>query len=182
MRYALLMVFQVSCFIAGAQQWKPVANGNKISFRIKNFGVNVEGMFTSLDGIIRFDPDNPLNSQFQVTVETASLTSGIELRDKHLRKPEYLDVGTYPQIKFTSQKITAGSEKDTWILTGLLTIKKVTKEISFPFKAIPKKNNYMLMGEFKINRRDFDVGGSSFSMADTLNVSIAVEVEKTNSH
>jgi polyisoprenoid-binding protein YceI len=44
-------------------------------------------------------------------VNSASIDTGIELRNKHLKKEEYFDVKTYPQIKFASTKIEAGTKE-----------------------------------------------------------------------
>jgi polyisoprenoid-binding protein YceI len=57
---------------------------------------------------------------------------------------------------------------------GNLTIKDVTQEVKFPFTVTPKDGGYLFEGEFKINRRDFGVGGRSFSMADELKVELSV--------
>jgi polyisoprenoid-binding protein YceI len=179
MRIILFLFFLSVSPFTNAQNWSLADKASTISFRIKNFGVAVDGSFSGLTGVIRFDPAKPAESSFQVSVDASSINTGIELRNKHLRKEEYLDVAVYPQLKFVSKKIAAASEKDTWIITGLLTIKKVSKEISFPFKIISGNNIYRLTGEFKINRRDFSVGGSSFSMVDMVTVLLNVQLEKT---
>ena len=53
-----------------------------------------------------------------------------------------------------------------------------TKEMKFDFSATPLANGYLFKGEFDINRRDFNVGGSSFSMSDILHVSLIVTASK----
>lgn len=135
----------------------------------------VEGSFSGLAGEIEFDQQNPSAALFDVSVDANSIGTGIDLRDKHLRKEEYLDVKNYLQIKFTSASVVKGNKPNAWIVTGRLTIKKVTKKISFPF-LFEQKNGYDLFtGEFIINRRDFDVGGRSLSMADELSVILKVK-------
>jgi polyisoprenoid-binding protein YceI len=57
---------------------------------------------------------------------------------------------------------------------GNLTIKGVTKPIEFGFGATPKNGGYLFDGEFKINRRDFGVGGNSVSLSDKLTVTLSV--------
>jgi polyisoprenoid-binding protein YceI len=57
---------------------------------------------------------------------------------------------------------------------GNLTIKGVTKPVEFGFGATPKDGGYFFDGEFKINRRDFGVGGSSVSLSDKLTVTLEV--------
>jgi len=61
-----------------------------------------------------------------------------------------------------------------YYLFGNLTIKGVTKEVKFPFTATAKDGGYLFEGSFKLNRRDFGVGGSSLSLGDDLTVSLSV--------
>lgn len=145
-----------------------------VVFKIRNFGVWTDGSFSGLKGEIKFDQLNPANTLFDVTVDANSVNTGIDLRDNHLRKEEYLDVKNYPEIKFISSKIVKRSNPDAWIVTGRLTIKKITKEISFPFLFEIKDGYNLYTGEFVINRRDFGVGGKSLSMADELTISLNV--------
>jgi polyisoprenoid-binding protein YceI len=62
-------------------------------------------------------------------------------------------------------------------MTGKLTIKNVTREISFPFTIVPEAGGYLFTGEFKINRIDFGVGESS-SVSDNLTVLLKVMARK----
>ena len=113
-----------------------------------------------------------------MTVNTATLDTGIGARDHHLHKSEYIAVADYPVIRFFSTKVVASGKANEAVITGKLTIKKVTKEISFPFLYTEDKGALHFKGEFKINRRDFGVGGGSFSMADELKVKLDVMVSK----
>ena len=57
---------------------------------------------------------------------------------------------------------------------GKITIKGVTKEINFPFTSTAKNGGYLFEGSFKLNRRDFGVGGDSISLSDGLTVSLSI--------
>jgi len=61
-----------------------------------------------------------------------------------------------------------------YYMFGNVTIKGVTKPVEFGFGATPKDGGYVFDGEFKINRRDFGVGGNSVSLSDNLTVSLSV--------
>jgi polyisoprenoid-binding protein YceI len=150
------------------------SRSNPVVFKIKNFGVIVEGFFPSLTGVINFDALNPANSIFDVTINTKSVNTGIELRDNHLRKKEYFDVEAYPQIRFKSTSINRDGKSEKWIVSGRLTIKNVTKHISFPFVS----KEEVLVGKFTINRRVFNVGGKSLSMGDEVIVELNVPNQK----
>ena len=160
------------------QPFKPVDEGSEVSFRIKNFGINVKGSFTGLKGKIVFNPDSLALCSFDVTVDAKTISTGIEQRDNHLRKEEFFDADKYPQIRFVSTKVTTSDHKNYLFVFGRLTIKDVTKEISFPFKAVSKGDDYLFEGEFPLNRRDFNVGGGSITMSDNLTVTLKVLSKK----
>jgi len=148
-------------------QLKPVDDQSKVSFRIKNLGFGVTGTFSGLQGHIRFDPAKPADALFDVTVNAASVNTDNSTRDEHLRGETYFDVKKYPVIRFVSDAVTAGQ------VTGKLTVKDITKTISFPFTATHTGGGYTFSGSFHINRRDFHVGGGS-TISDNLDVTLQV--------
>lgn len=135
----------------------------------------VEGSISGFDGEIKFDPQNVATALFSVSVDARTVNTGNSLRDNHLKKEEYLDVKNYPRIKFVSKRVIKSDTPNTWIMTGEMTIKNVTKEISFPFSVSRNNERDNFKGEFRINRRDFGVGGKSFSMADELRVMLNIK-------
>ncbi|MBS1654970.1 MAG: YceI family protein [Bacteroidetes bacterium] len=162
-----------------AQQYTPVDNGSKVKFVIKNFGISTGGTFDGLKGTINYDPSNPLTASFDVTVDASTIDTDIESRDNHLRKEEYFDVEKYPVIRIQSTKITKTNSAEYLYFFGTLTIKGVSKEIKFPFKVSSKDDGFLFEGEFKMNRRDYGVGGSSLSLSDNLSVSLSVFAKKS---
>jgi polyisoprenoid-binding protein YceI len=159
-----------------AQQYTPVDAGSSIKFIIKNFGLNVDGSFKGIQGKISFNPENTGTADFNVSVEAASVNTGNGTRDNHLRKEEYFDVAKYPRIGFVSSKVTATGKPGEYLLEGILTVKGISKPISFPFVA--SSNGNLFTGQFKINRRDFKVGGSSWVLSDDVTVTLNVSVVK----
>jgi polyisoprenoid-binding protein YceI len=172
-----LLLMQLIAVKTEPQPLTPSDNESKVQFRIKNFGFNVTGTFTGLQGDIRFDPNDLTACHFDVRIDAKTVNTGVDMRDNHLRKSEYFDVENYPHIRFVSVKISPGTRSGTLFIFGKLTIKNVTKDISFPFTAAPIENGYLFKGEFKINRRDFKVGGGS-TIADNLAVLLSVVAKK----
>jgi polyisoprenoid-binding protein YceI len=174
---SMLSLFSVS--FLQAQTLQAVSGSSNIQFKIKNLGVSVNGKFTGLTSTIQFDPAAIASASIQAQVDAKTVNTGIDMRDDHLRDKDYFDVKNFPFIKLVSTKIAAGSRKDTWIFSGKLTIKETTLDISFPFTAIPASGGFQLKGEFIINRRDFGVGGGSFTMGDKVTVSLDVLAVKS---
>jgi len=173
----LILFFTLVFFQLFAQRFLPIDNGSVVGFTIKNLGVNVTGKFTGLTGNIVFDPSNLSASQFAVSVNSASVDTDIKARDNHLRKEDYFHVERFPKISFISKNITA-TGAGQYIVTGTLEIKGVVKEISFPFTANPSDNGYVFKGGFRLNRRDFKIGGKSLILSDQLLVNLSVIAQK----
>jgi len=155
-----------------AQSFKPVNDGSEIQFTIKNFGLNVTGHFRGLSGTIEFDPSNLSASSFNVSVDATTVNTGVDMRDNHLKKDEYFNTAKYPKINFTSTNITG--DANGYTVSGHLTIKGTTKEISFPFTAARQGDGFVFSGSFSINRKDFGVGGGSAVMGSNVDVSLKV--------
>lgn len=174
-KYVLLAATLFFVQFAVAQgSYTAVDAGSKVRFVIKNFGIKTGGDFTGLKGTVKFDPANPGLSSFDVTVDAKTVNTDNSSRDEHLRKAEYFDAATYKTLQFKSTKVTKSTVAGRYFIFGNLTIKGVTKPVEFGFSATPKDGGYIFNGEFKINRRDFGVGGSSVSMSDNLTVSLSV--------
>ncbi len=172
------LVFFLFVSAAIAQNYLPVDENSTVKFMIKNFGLTVNGSFKGLKGKVTFNPADLSTFLISTSVDVASINTGNGTRDAHLRKAEYFDVIKYPRISFISTKIVSSSSGGTYVFEGNITIRGVTKKVSFPFTAISKGDGYLLEGTFKIDRRDFGVGGKSMVLSDKLTVSLAVVTKK----
>jgi polyisoprenoid-binding protein YceI len=173
MKATLFFVFLLASIFTGkAQQYKPVDDKSEIKFTIKNFGLNTDGSLKGLKGTIKFDPQNLPASVFNVSVDANTVNTGIDSRDNHLRKEDYFDVTQYPTISFVSTAITKTSSG--YSVSGNLTIKGVERTVSFPFTVENNGDALVFSGNFSINRQDFNVGGSSAVLSNTVNVSLKV--------
>lgn len=178
MRRIILFLLVIISAKAATAQYKPMDQGSAVQFKIKNLGFSVNGSFSGLAGNIQFDPVHPEECLFDVTVDAASVNTDNSARDEHLRKDNYFDVKTYPRIRFQSTKISAANKAGAFIVSGKLTIKNTTKEISFPFLATARQTGYVFKGSFRINRKDFQVGGSS-TISDELELTLNIMAEKS---
>ena len=143
-----------------------------IQFSVERFGmVDVSGYFRDVSGVIQYDPAVPNAIQAEIIIETASLDSGHEIRDGHLKGEIWLNTAKYPEIKFSTTKVTLDGQKGDAI--GDLTIRGVTKEVAFPFEmkgpfTDPTKNTTIaITGSLIVDRQDF---GLSFSKILDANV------------
>ncbi len=140
-----------------------------VTFEIKNAGITVDGSFDSvtLDMSMKKKKWETLNVSGKVYATT--IKTGIGLRDKHLRNEDYFEVETYPWIRMQS---TGFSEEPGGKLSGTfnLTIKDVTREITFPVNYNVDKNSLSLSGSFKLDRQEFGLGDDSLILSDEVEV------------
>ncbi|MBS1947868.1 MAG: YceI family protein [Bacteroidetes bacterium] len=160
-----------------AQTYIPVDESSTVKFSVKNFGFEVEGSFKGLQGTIEFDPAKYTGAKFEVSIDASTVNTDNGMRDDHLRDNSYFDVKNHPRISFVSTKVTASNRSGTLFMFGTLDIKGIKKEISFPFTAAPVDGGFLFKGEFKINRRDFDVGGAS-TIANSVTIFLNVVAKK----
>jgi polyisoprenoid-binding protein YceI len=174
----IFMLLVCFCSLVGiqAQQYQPVDDKSAITFTIKNFGISTGGSFKGLDGTIDFDKTNPGKAAFNISIDAGKVNTDNDSRDSHLRKEEYFDAGNFPKISFQSERITARGSG--FSVSGKLTIKGTTKDISFPFSATAKEDGLLFEGNFEINRRDFKVGGNSMVLGDNVTVTLSVFARK----
>ncbi len=168
----LLPLFFIATTAFTVLSLKPVDSENAVTFVIKNLGINTKGEFNGLKGMIDWNEDDPAESKFDVTAAVNTINTGIDTRDKHLKREEYFDAEKYPDIRLASSSIVKSN--DGFVMNGMVTIKGVSKNISFPFTAVKNTNDYLFSGKFTINRRDFGVGGNSVTLSDNVEVSLNV--------
>lgn len=150
-----------------------VSSGSFIKFKIKNAGLTVDGTFDKVSATITYSPQKVFSSQFYGEINVASISTGINLRDNHLKKEDYFDVQRFPLIKFKST-VVSKNEKGRLNVIGDLTIKGITKKVMLDVSVAENGNQFVFNTSIKLNRRDFEVGGSSWTLSDELVANIQI--------
>ena len=186
-QFAFFVLFVGVLFVAGAcaaetQTWQIDPVHSSSQFSVSHLGITtVRGVFEKTTGTVTYDPSDPKKTQIDATLDATTVNTRIEMRDKDLRSPNFLDVTKYPTITFKSKKTeTAGAGKLK--ITGDLTIHGVTKEVVLDVDGPSKPVNAMggeRMGAeatTKINRRDFGVNGAPGIAGDEISIILDVEL------
>ena len=168
----LFVFLSLSCH-CGFAQYHPVAGESTVRFSLKNFGFKTGGTLDAPEGDIVFNPDDLAKSSFRVRIKAESINTDNESRDEHLKEETYFDVKKYPMIRFESSSVKMNGKIRSYETTGILTIKNKNKEITLPFTAEKNGNGWLFSGNFKLNRKDYDIGGSS-TLSDEVTVEIKV--------
>ncbi len=98
-------------------------------FAVKHMMVStVKGRFRTLRGTIELDEQEPERSSVEAEIETASIDTGVEQRDAHLRSDDFFSAERFPLIAFRSTCVERVDD-DRWRVIGDLTIRDITKEV-----------------------------------------------------
>ena len=146
-------------YVAGTWNIDPVHS--EVGFSARHMMVSkVRGRFTTFSGQIVTGAD-PLSSTVSAEIDLASITTGNDQRDDHIRSADFFEVETYPTMTYRSTGVRA--DGDGYVLDGELTLKDVTKSVPLtlelngfgpdPFGGT--RAGFTATGE--INRKDFNV-------------------------
>jgi polyisoprenoid-binding protein YceI len=180
--FLIALVFAASA-AAQTGSWKIDPNHSSAQFSVRHLGVStVRGAFTKVNGSASYDASNPSKNSLEATIEADSIDTRVQMRDKDLRSPNFLDVQKYPTITFHSKQAkTAGDGKMQ--ITGDLTIHGVTKEVvldvdgpSAPIKDPWGNQRIGASASTKINRKDFGVNGAPGVVGDEISITIDAEL------
>ncbi len=169
--------------------WKIDPAHTTAEFSVRHLMVTkVRGRFSDVGGAVTI-ADDPLRSKVEAVINTASITTGDEARDNHLRTADFLEVEKYPEMTFTSTEILPkGAE---YVVRGDLTLHGVTKpvELTLEFNGVAGDpwggTRAGFSAETEINRRDFGVDismpmdGGGVVVGDKIKIQIEAEVIKT---
>jgi len=123
--------------------------------------IKVRGQFDEFAGSAHLDGDHPSKSSAQITIQTRSIQTRNDLRDKHLRK-HFLDVSNHPVIRFASIRVQQVDETNFKVI-GELNIRGVTRPVTVDFELIGAENDPSgklrvdFGGNATINRNDWGV-------------------------
>src|SRR6266699_1395232 len=147
--------------------WKFDPLHTQVEFSAKHLGMmTVRGHFAEVVAGGTIDPEHPEKTRVEATINTASIRTHNEQRDKDLRSSTFLEVDKYPTMTFKSTRIDH-VQGDRYRVTGDLTIKGTTKPVTLNAVKYGEFNDPNMghrigyAAETQINRKDF---GMRFDM------------------
>jgi polyisoprenoid-binding protein YceI len=154
------------------------------NFTINHLGFStMHGRFGQTAGKLTVDETNHTGS-VDVVIDAASVNTGFNKRDDHLRSPDFLNAKEFPEITYKSTKVTINKDASA-VVEGNLTIAGVTKPVTLNVKRMncginpmdPKKQQYRcgFDAEAKIKRSDFGVKFGLPAIGDDMAIDLEVE-------
>ena len=155
-----------------------------VSFAINHLGFStMRGKFNQQTGSMQYDPASK-KASVTIEIDAASIDTGHEKRDEHLRSPDFLNAVENPTITFKSTKTGWNGNKLSTV-TGDLTILGVTKPVTLKVDSVNcgehpfnKKQVCGFDAEGSIKRTDFGVTYGAPAIGEVLDLQIEVEAFK----
>ncbi|OYZ21013.1 MAG: hypothetical protein B7Y39_10025 [Bdellovibrio sp. 28-41-41] len=178
----ILVVALISPAFAFAKKLEVDPNHSAIAFEATHLKISkIPGRFTEFSGTVDLDEKDITRSKVDFTVNISSITTAVVKRDDHLRTPDFFDAQKFPKATFQSSEIKKSGKG--YVLKGDLTIRDVTKKVSFQMKNLGKVEDPMMKTEKyvfsatgKINRKDFGVNfGPDAIVGDIVDLWINLE-------
>src|SRR5437762_773996 len=172
--------------------WKFDPMHTQVEFSAKHLGMmTVRGHFNEVVADGKIDPEQAEKSEIEATINTASIRTHNDQRDKDLRSSNFLEIDKYPTMTFKSTKIEHVGG-DRYRVTGDLTIKGTTKPVTLDVVKYGEFNDPMMghrigyAAETKINRKDFGMNfdamlDGKFVVSNDVGINIEGEIVEDTS-
>jgi polyisoprenoid-binding protein YceI len=182
----LFLLLLVSSAFSQVEVWKIDPAHTAAQFAVRHLGIStVRGEFRKVSGSANYDPADPSKTTLETTIDATTVDTRVDMRDKDLRSPNFLDVEKYPTITFTSKRAESAGPGRMKI-TGDLTIHGVTREavldVEGPTAPVkdPKGNLHVgASASTTVNRKDFGVNGAPSMVGDDISITIDAELVKS---
>ncbi len=155
---------------------------SNVGFKVRHLGItNVNGQFDEYDATITLDPENLSTLEAEATIQIASINTGNERRDGHLKSDDFFNAEAHPAMKFVSNKVVPG-DNGAFELHGDLTIRDVTKPVVLEGALLGTgmtregKQKVGLEASTTINRFDYNLKWDQVTEAGGLVVGQDVQI------
>lgn len=144
--------------------WKIDSSHTDVTFAAKHMMVTtVRGRFGEVSGEIVADREDPTSARGEITIDVASLSTGSQMRDDHLRSADFFDVANHPTATFRITDVVARDD-DAFDVQGDLTIRGVTRRVTMKadllgfYSSMEGAPRVGFSAELELNRKDWDLG------------------------
>tara|TARA_B100001179_G_scaffold195790_1_gene154172 strand:- start:104 stop:691 length:588 start_codon:yes stop_codon:yes gene_type:complete len=177
---AALLLTPASAF-AAPETYVFDASHTAVEFQIDHFGFSSPtGKWMSVDGTLTLDEEDPAASSVSLTIDVAEVVTGVPDLDAHLKKEDFFYVDEYPTATFESESVELTGE-DTAEVTGMLTLRGVTKPVTLDVKLNKIGENMMgkktagFSATTTLLRSDFNMDTYAPGLSDEVTLMIETE-------
>lgn len=140
---------------------------SQLIFSMKQMGVPVSGSFKKFAANVSFNPAQPEAGKADISIDINSISLPTADANAEARKKDWFNTAQYPQARFVSSSIKPlGNNR--FQVSGKLTLKGITREVSAPFQISPQGKQLAIDGALPISRLSFKIGEGSWSDTGTV--------------
>jgi len=165
-----------------ATTWNLDPAHSEVQFKVKHLMIStVTGYFTEFSSTVEADNDDFTNARVDFTAQIASISTGQEMRDNHLKSDDFFNAEAFPTMTFRSTEL-AKTSGHHYTLTGDLTIRNITKTVTLDveFGGIMKDPYGNIKAGFEVssvlNRKEFGLLWNGITEAGGVVVSDEVKI------
>lgn len=166
-----------------AQTWNVDPAHTSADFSIQHMAISrVTGSFNQVTGELIFDKEGNHPESVSITIDVASIDTGVDKRDEHLKSPDFFDVKTYPTMTYTSNNITAQGN-GSYKVEGTLTMHGVSKPVTLAVEGLTgqekdpwgntRKGGHVTA---ELNRKDFGIVYNAVLESGNLMIGETVDI------
>jgi polyisoprenoid-binding protein YceI len=152
---AALWISVASSVTAEPARYQIQRDTSEVTFLATSLLQNANGKFHRFSGEVVADPSELSAARVKLSVDTASIDTGITKRDNHLRSDDFLFVERFPAATFQSSRVEGSGPRVT--VVGTLTMRGVTREIAVPVDLQITATDLVARGEFTVNRLHYGI-------------------------
>ena len=183
MRFDLLLSLAAGATLAvgpapEATPHRTDVNHSTVGFSVPILGglSQVTGKFSRFELDFDYDAEEPSRSRVVAVIEAASVDTGIDARDNHLRQEDFFHASEYPEIVFESAEVRV--EGDGLVVSGVLTIRDISKDVELKVRTMrsPDGKAVGFHATTSFDRQEFGVHYKHRDIPDFIGDEVTVEL------
>ncbi|MFP4157662.1 MAG: YceI family protein [Opitutales bacterium] len=163
------------------EHYKIDTTHSSVKFSIRHFVAKTTGRFADFEGSLKIDRHDLTNSSAEATLKIPSVDTDSDKRDAHLQEDDYFHAGEFPLMTFKSTQWEAAEGENQFKVTGDLTIRGTTKEVTLDVELLGfgegMQGAYLSGWEATttLDRTDWGINGGQPAVGTEVDVTINIE-------
>ncbi len=176
-RFAILMaLFFVSQQVWADEVYKLDGRNTEIGFVGSKKDGKHEGGFRTVKGTISVKDNELSSAQFKVDIDLNSMYTDDDKLTNHLKSADFFNVRKFPTARFVSSKVEKKGDK--YEVQGKLTMKGVTKDITFPASIDVSGPGITMEANWEINRHDWQISYGGKMIDEKVKLSLKMNAPR----
>ena len=160
-----ILVLSMTLVASAQQSWSNDPMHSRLGFVVKHLSISeINGQFSNFSIKVKTTKPDFTDMKVVLTAKTASISTGVEMRDNHLKTADFFDVEKFSEMTFESTSLKVISDKK-FLLTGNLSLHGVTKAVTLTVdyngNVVNPMNKKTIFGFHiggSLKRSDFGIG------------------------